>query len=519
MGVWGFTDELERAEAVVAAGVGPVEEIAEALASPEALGVDRLEHQIVSQAAHLSAAMCRWLLLVAEYDRREGYGRWECRSTAHWLEWKCGLASATAREHVRVARALVGLPRIREAFSRAEVSYSKVRALTRAATAETEAELLGLARDMTGSQLERVMRTFVSATRQITRADLHENYARRDFDRYLDSQGRPCWVLRPSPEEDAMLTKAVEYARDRDYTAARAENREIAASNGTKVCKVGEGRGSQLPGMDALMRVIEWGLTRAVEYDDDELPSERYQVVLHVHASPRAGEDGLVHLDNGTKLHPKTAQRLGCSATVTLVDGDGTDLNHGRRTRLFTRRQRRALARQANHCAFPHCDIPTRWCDAHHLISWNDGGPTDIDNGMLLCKRHHHAVHEGGWRLFVDPNGLIIAVGPDGQRVTRSPFTHPPRPGFLLLALHARLTVEVETNHNPPNEAADLRFITDVLISNYEHDYRKKKEALAAEEQAHTHQAEHALNNSPTDAEGGGGGGSGEVRGQQPLLN
>ncbi len=139
MGVWGFTDGLERAEAAVAAGVGPVEEIAEALAAPEALGVDRLERQIVSQAAHLSAAMCRWLLLVAEYDRREGYGRWECRSTAHWLEWKCGLASATAREHVRVARALVGLPRIREAFSRAEVSYSKVRALTRAATTVTEA--------------------------------------------------------------------------------------------------------------------------------------------------------------------------------------------------------------------------------------------------------------------------------------------------------------------------------------------------------------------------------------------
>ncbi len=138
MAMWGITEDRRRAEVEAAAAIGPAEELAEAMAAPESLGDDRLEFQIMTQAGHLSAAMCRLLLLVAEYDRREAYGRWECRSMAHWLEWKCGLAAATAREHVRVARAIAALPVIREAFSRAELSYSKVRALTRVATVETE---------------------------------------------------------------------------------------------------------------------------------------------------------------------------------------------------------------------------------------------------------------------------------------------------------------------------------------------------------------------------------------------
>ena len=495
-----------------------VTEHAEAVAAPESLSTDRLEHQIMTQAAHLSAAMCRWLLLVAEYDRREAYGQWECRSTAHWLEWKCGLAAGTAREHVRVARAIAALPLIREAFSRAELSYSKVRALTRVAGPDTEAELLELAAEMTGSQLDRVMRSFEKAARRITDADVHRNYARRDLIRYEDDDGRPCWLLRPSPEEDLMLQKAVDYARDCDYNDARAEARQLADARGdTKRGEIAPGRGSRLPRIDALMRIIEWGLTRAVEYDDNELPSERYQVVLHVHSAPKVGDDGLVHLEGGIKLHPKTAQRLGCNATVTLVDDDGNDLNKGRRMRLFTRRQRRALAKHRPSCAFPHCDIPVRWCQAHHVVDWIKGGATDIDNGIFLCKRHHHAVHEGGWRLFVDPNGLIVAVGPDGRRVTRSVLTQPPAPGFLLVDLHDRLSVNVEANLEPPYERGDLRYVIDTLISNFELEYNKKQ---AAERAAEEH-ADHAAAAAHTRAGGSDGGGrvSGPIPGQQPLLN
>jgi hypothetical protein len=359
------------------------------------------------------------------------------------------------------------------------------------------------------------MRSLEKAAQTITEADLHKNYARRDLIRYEDNDGLPCWLLRPSPEEDLMLQKAVEYARDRDWADARAEARQLAGANGeARPAKVEGKRGSKLPRIDALFRILEWGMTRAAEYDDDELPSERYQVVLHLNGSPRVGDDGLVHLEGGVKLHPKTAQRLGCNATVTLVDGDGNELNKGRRARLFTRRQRRALAKRRNTCAFPHCDIPARWCQAHHVVDWIKGGATDLENGLFLCARHHHAVHEGGWRLFVDPNGMIIAVGPDGRRVTRSALTQPPAPGFLMLDWHTKLGLHVTPNLEPPYERADMRYVIDVLISNFELEYRKKQAA----ERAAREQAEEPVDASST-AEAAASYSSPQASGQRPLLN
>jgi hypothetical protein len=83
---------------------------------------ERLEADICELAAHIDAAVCRWLGLVAEFDRREAWAVWECASAAMWLSWKCGVSLTTAHEHVRVARALVGLPVIRAAFGRGEIS-------------------------------------------------------------------------------------------------------------------------------------------------------------------------------------------------------------------------------------------------------------------------------------------------------------------------------------------------------------------------------------------------------------
>jgi hypothetical protein len=95
--------------------------------------LERLEADIVSHAGRLAAAECRWLLMVAEYDRRQGWAQWGCWSCAMWPGWKCGIARRSAQEKVRVARALEGLPLITEAFSKGELSYSQVRALTRVA--------------------------------------------------------------------------------------------------------------------------------------------------------------------------------------------------------------------------------------------------------------------------------------------------------------------------------------------------------------------------------------------------
>jgi hypothetical protein len=90
--------------------------------------LEALEREITALASQIHAATCRWLGLLAEYDAREGWAQWGCRSCAHWVAWQCGIAPGAAREHVRVARRLVELPLIRAAFAEGQLSHSKVRA-------------------------------------------------------------------------------------------------------------------------------------------------------------------------------------------------------------------------------------------------------------------------------------------------------------------------------------------------------------------------------------------------------
>src|SRR5919197_3233010 len=122
--------------------------------------LELIERELTQLASHIHAATCRWLGLVAEFDRREGWATWGCRSCAHWISWRCSIALVAAREHVRVARRLEELPLIRAAFLRGELSYSKVRALSRVEDVTREDELLGLASGATAAQLERIVRAY-----------------------------------------------------------------------------------------------------------------------------------------------------------------------------------------------------------------------------------------------------------------------------------------------------------------------------------------------------------------------
>src|SRR5205823_14404730 len=121
------------------------------------LSFAELEDELATLASHLYAGTCRWLELVAELDRRGDWSESGCGSCAEWLAWRCALTPRAAREHVRVARRLGELPLIHGAFARGELSYAKVRALARVATAENEEELLSLARALTAAQLERAL--------------------------------------------------------------------------------------------------------------------------------------------------------------------------------------------------------------------------------------------------------------------------------------------------------------------------------------------------------------------------
>src|ERR1700712_3849508 len=116
---------------------------------------ERLEAQICALAARRAGDEAEWLVLIAEFDRREGYGVWECRSTAHWLSWHCGLSLVAGRERVRVARALEERPLLQAELAAGRLTYSKVRAITRVVTDRTEEMFVELGHDATAAQLDR----------------------------------------------------------------------------------------------------------------------------------------------------------------------------------------------------------------------------------------------------------------------------------------------------------------------------------------------------------------------------
>ncbi|MHB1194330.1 MAG: DUF222 domain-containing protein, partial [Longimicrobiales bacterium] len=179
--------------------------------------IEALCDEIATLAAHIHAATHRLLVLLAEFDRRGGWEREGHPSCAHWLAFRTGIDLGAAREKVRAARALVGLPQTSAAMARGELSFSQVRALSRVATADNEGDLLELARGCTTAQLERVVRGWKRGSRQDEAARERERHESRTFSVFPDEEGM--YVVRGKlpPEVGVLLMRAVEAAADALY--------------------------------------------------------------------------------------------------------------------------------------------------------------------------------------------------------------------------------------------------------------------------------------------------------------
>ncbi len=138
--------------------------------------------------------------------------------------------------------------------------------------------------------------------------------------------------------------------------------------------------------------------------------------------------------DNDAVLSPGTVRRLACEAQIipTVLGGPSQVLDQGFHERYFTGAQRLALARRDHGCSFPGCTIPPQWCEAHHIVEWSLGGPTDLANGALLCGRHHTIVHNRGMTAHVGEhgltwllNGIPVSIGPGMPRIAARPSTEP----------------------------------------------------------------------------------------------
>ena len=355
---------------------------------------ERLGDDIAELSSRIQAATCQLLVMLRAFDEREGWSGF--LSCAHWLHWRTGLALGAAREKVRVARALGDLPLLSDVMRRGQLSYSKVRALTRVATPDNERRLLGFAECAPASYVERLARAWARVDRQAEAADERRRHERRNLNTWVDDDGMLVIRGRLSPEVGAVVRRALEAASDRLRTDVCAEE-AAETSFGQRQA-------------DALGLLAESALSSEL---DRGSAGDRYQVVLHVEPeslrtdageraadvsaetprtdtedvsaetrpgagttpvplrqAPRTAGHAAVEDADGLRVSTENARRMACDAGAVVMRhaADGSVLDVGRKPRTVPPALRRALQARDRQCRFPGCNA--RRCDAHYADVW-----------------------------------------------------------------------------------------------------------------------------------------------------
>jgi hypothetical protein len=333
------------------------------------------------------------------------------------------MSMGTARERVRVARALPALPKILAAFRIGKVSYSKVRAMTRVATRRNEDVLLNVAFHGTAAHVE----THVHLYRQVKRTEALDQgelqHAKRRLSLYEDDDGT--WVMngRFTAEQGALISRALDAAQEQLFEEQKQEPEEVAREIDQNLPP-----DQVLPyafksrHADALVRVAEGFLAGT---KSESSGGDRYLVNIHtdIETLKEDGNGAESEIEERGHVSAETSRRMACDCSVVHWHDskEGEPLSVGRKTRSIPPAIRRALKRRDGGCRFPGCSC-SRFVDAHHIRHWADGGETSMENLVLLCRRHHRLVHEEGFGLnrgtdgainFSLPDGTIIPPGPD----------------------------------------------------------------------------------------------------------
>ncbi len=321
---------------------------------PTNLAAESLHTEFLRQARVASWNTWQLLVLIRRMDACEGHEHFGCTTLAHYLELVCGITGVAARERIRVAFALESLPALEGALRCGELSYSKVRAVTRVATAETEGEWLRAARERTAEELE------VMAAR----------------------------ATRGEPVRRRLLTKAVNAHTTRMVVDLPAEEMMVVMR---ALERIRREAGGSLSGSEALVYLAADSLSGEV---GEVRTAERYEVVVHV------GEDGgsWVETDDAAGEAPlprEVVERLLCDCALRVVREGKEGLAASRRTRSVPEVTRRAVAlRDGHRCRVPGCRRRL-WLDLHHLVPVWEGGRHVRSNLVYLCRFHHQLVHAG----------------------------------------------------------------------------------------------------------------------------
>lgn len=351
--------------------------------------------------------------------------------------WMGGIGLLAAREKLRVAHSLDAVPAIAEAFRVGELSYSKVRAMTRVATPENQDYLLQIARHGTASHVAQLVAKYrrVQRIAENQRANaLHDN-------RYLrfrhDEDGALIIEARLPPATGELVLKALGAAGEALY--ARRKKAEAATETESNVsAETSQARALyDPPGIaggdadandsyaarraDALVMMAESLLAGGAV---SRPAAERHLIVVQVDAETLTDGQcpGRSELEDGPCIAAESARRLACDATTVRMveDDDGMPLGVGRKSRSIPPAIRRALKSRDGGCVFPGCTA-RHFIEGHHVQHWADGGTTGLDNPVQLCHSHHRLVHEGGFEVHADDAAGFLFKRPNGRVVERVP--------------------------------------------------------------------------------------------------
>jgi len=442
----------------------------------EALSNRDLAASITELMGHLNSANQRWLAMLAEFDRRKGWADGLTKTCAHWLNWQCGIDLGAAREKVRVARALVDLPLMNAAMARGELSYAKVRALTRIAKPANEAFLVQIGLHGTAHHVEELVRKY----RRVLQVEELSREARQQANRSVryayDDDGSLILKARLPAEVGALVLKALEIALD-DLPLPPEEVQRVEKQPDGSYQREGRVPVSARRA-DALGLLAESFLAHGAEAMNG---GDRFQTVVHVdHDTLKEGAEGRSEFEYGgdvgrcraTDVSAETSRRMACDCSFVKIieDESGEPLNVGRKTRSIPPALKRALNSRDQGCVFPGC-THKKYVDGHHVHHWANGGETKLDNLVTLCRFHHRLVHEGGVTIERLDDGAWRFIKANGESfVSTAPGHTQPMQGEweTIFKQHAEHDIHIDPHTARTRwrgESMDYGIAVDILLS------------------------------------------------------
>jgi hypothetical protein len=385
---------------------------------------ENVANQLIALAKALDRGTYCLVKLLPTFDRQQGWRNAGYKSCIAWLNSECGISYSAASDRKRVAYALETLPLISQLFQLGELSWSKVRAITRIAAPDNEQELVEKALTLSANELEQFTREYrnvtTSAGLELENQKAIEQDQARSVSYQFDYRGMVQIRASLPPAEGAAVLQSLARAEDElfddcdghcvepDYSIESVAYRTAKQLRADALCLMASG----------FMASKSHSIKTA----------DRYQLLIHLDESTlmqsatnpnpdklnSANQAHRCHINNGPAIAASTAQRLACDCSITpILSHDGEPLSIGRRSRVWPAAISKAILARDEQCVFPGC-TSRKHLQIHHIQHWAHGGETSVENGVSLCGYHHKLMHEFGYHIERTPKDS------NGERQTKT---------------------------------------------------------------------------------------------------